>query len=1096
MNWPDKRDRVPLPIDDKLPEILALLKEHPVLICEAETGAGKTTRIAQAALLDNPTLKVWMTQPRRNACRWIGKRIASELGSKPGQLVGWRLLGEKPVFSKATRLELMIDQSLINRIRDDPTLPAGLIIIDEAHERSLAIDFLLALIKEKLPRSPETRVIVTSATIDTQKFSDFFNNAPVLSIPGRCFPVSVDVFQLSRGEHHTEGAIRAAKQIFQQFLQQELFMSDGDKDKISVSKGTVLLLLPGKEDIAAAVSALKEEVAQHAAVDCIEILSCHGESSAQEQDQVQTPVPHNTLRFVCCTELLRTSVTLPETIGVIDSLQVKRLMINTHGIASLEKVDISKAEANQAKGRAGRTAPGFYMPVSFENQYHELTPWPQPAILRESLTHLILQIAAINHSARSFALIDRPSIEKIEPAITRLKTLGALTHTETITENGNLLLAFPLPPELAMILLTASRLNVLAEAVIVTAALDIEAFFQAAKKDSTIIIDEALLNLILGSSEKKKILASWVRRRGGDLEVQCGHPEFPHKTGAKWLSDTLRQEWAGRSNSDFTAIVRAYRATQLADKQFTGTHKAREHYLHNWCFARGINYKKYQLVEQKIAQLQEALRASPLRLDKTKVADEFDETALSKAILSGKLDHIAEYRHSSFLSKLGEFNLEYASACPPDTELVLVQSLRRIHLKGRRGYDPTYELIASYAAPIDPSWLTEIAPQLCSTVPTGDIAYDVHQDAVRETQCHYFNETIQLGTERVIVSPEKAPPVLAQWLAERCLPNRMMITIPNPLLEEVIRKNTAIQTLAHELNERAGQLLFKVYSLDDLVNQWGSLLTGSNSFGTLASLAIFYLPELDPGLRAQVHLDCPDSIRYMGYTLPLHYQGKAPPKSKIRESQIMENWITCLEHCPQLPNGRRIDVEVDRAPHRTIMIRWIGEDGHADLSRINPSSIRFIQESRLTAYLSTIQQRQTVPWFLSEEACENTLELNKALNRFLLYTIEPIQLKFIHWSIAMQVITQATRTGNTILLSALAAHPFMKKRDYVTLADTMSSALDSVFSFFAQRPTNPAHSQHASTLDIDSFIQEAIRSISLRAHTSTTTRTSKIPGHF
>lgn len=1081
MIWPDKRVRVPLPVDDKLPEILALLKEHPVLICEAETGAGKTTRIAQAIILSNPELKVWMTQPRRNACRWIGQRIAAELGTTPGQLVGWRLLNEAPVYSATTRLELMIDRSLINRILNTPILPAGVIIIDEAHERSIDIDFLLALIKEKLPSSPNTRVIVTSATIDTKKFSDFFNNAPILTIAGRCFPVSVEVFNLSQGEHHTEGAIRAARQTLRQFLGDQLFIFDENKIKRTVNMGNVLILLPGKEDITAATRALGEEVQRLGAAGRVEVLSCHGESTSAEQDQVQKSLSQNTLRLICCTELLRSSVTVPETIGVIDSLQVKRLVTNEHGIASLEKVPVSKAEADQAKGRAGRTGPGFYIPISFEYQYQQLAPWPQPAILRESLTHLILQIASINRSARTFNLIDRPGSKEIEAATARLIMLGALTAEETITENGKLLLDFPLPPELAMILLTANRLNVLDEAIIVTAALDIEGFFQAPKKESTLIADKTLLDAIWSDDGKNETLPNWVQKRGANFEIQCNHPNFPDKNGAKWISDKLHQQWAEGSKSDFTVIVRAYRAVQLEEERSMprpraprSAFAAQEHHLNNWCYAHGVNLKKYQLVKEKIAQIQSSWPKSMVRKDRSRPLYEFDDIALTKAIFSGKLDQIAQYRPSaaSFKGSIGEFNIDYGSVCPNVASLVLVANLRKIHVPGRRGYGPTYKNIASYAAAIDPAWLRELAPHLCSTVSLNDATYDATRDVVTETQRHYFCRTIEIGEESVVVSHENASIVLAQWLAYRCLPSVSIPTLPNKSLQEVITKNITIQTFANQLNIRAGQTVFKVYSFEELTQRWSVLLVGVAGFGQLPSISALVLPELDPNLIVQVRRNCPDRMRYMTRDVLIEYPGYGSPKIRINETDIGENWLNFIEHPPTLPDGRLADVEIVRVGQPSIKVHW--QDGHADLSDIPTYSIRFVQESVLNSYLSRIQQSRTLPWFLPRISSQDIAKLNRKLDQLSTIVLEPLQLKFIQWCIAMQVINQARAECHNSLLTVLAAHPFMKKRDYNSLADVVGSALNSVFNWFGQAQNAAANPQQR---DVGDFIQEAIRSI-------------------
>jgi HrpA-like RNA helicase len=222
-NWPDGRWRTPLPVDPRLNELIDLLINNQVVVAEADPGAGKTLRFPQALVLYDPKIHVWLSQPRRNAIRWNGARMAFELGCKPGALVGWRLRGEDPLESNATRLHLSVDRSLINSIiRSSGQLPEGIIIVDEAHERTVYGDMLLGLIGEALPHSPRTKLLVTSATIDTQKFSAFHGGAPIMSIKGRVYPVRTEVVCLLPGEHHTDGASRAALMVMGRFLRGEL----------------------------------------------------------------------------------------------------------------------------------------------------------------------------------------------------------------------------------------------------------------------------------------------------------------------------------------------------------------------------------------------------------------------------------------------------------------------------------------------------------------------------------------------------------------------------------------------------------------------------------------------------------------------------------------------------------------------------------------------------------------------------------------------------------------------------------------------------------------------------------------------------------
>jgi HrpA-like RNA helicase len=824
-NWKDGRWREPLPIDGHLPEILRLLADNQVVIVEAETGAGKTTRIPQAVLLEHPDVKIWMTQTRRAAVRWNGRRIAAEMGCRPGGIVGWRLFGEEPVVSRETRLTLVIDQSLTNRIRESGgRLPEGLLIIDEAHERSVSTDLLLGLIKEALPSSPNTKVLVTSATIDTRKFSEFFGWAPVISVTGRCYPVATEVVKLESYEHHTGAAARAACDVLERFVQGTLQTPTADgKGMQTVTFGTVIVLLPGKEDIASVMSAISQRAKELAVTDRVQVLSCHGESSPEEQDAVQEDLPERTIRFVCGTEVLRTSVTVRNTAGVIDSLQVKRLTTDAKGVAHLEKIAVSRAEADQAKGRAGRTAPGFYIACSFGNEYETLRPYPIPAILREPITHVALQVAAVGRSVRDFAFIDSPDREKVEVAITRLKRLGALDEQEQITEIGETLVQFPLDPERAKVLVTADRLGVLAEAVIVTAVLESEGIFygpSSANQESSVLVEEPILRMILARCEKDRWgdwrkrekpgdpatvdiqdqeLPSGISREGGLWRI-CFRYEPTEEVGKygnlgafdpsvlvcrrkefqigdiRWVADLTRRFFAGDSRSDFVAIVRAYRAFKAEERRLRngndpepeGGHQSREKQLRDWCKRWFVNYKRIRMAENVMRQIREELANSPLHMaNGLGFEREFSAEALSKALASGLCDNIARQNEAGygFSGPLGDFQLAYQSVCPQGSKLILVGGVRKVPVRGRRG-GTSFVHLADLAAPLQPEWLSEVMPQLCSKKRLSDYRYDPWNDIVVETQEQWFVDLKVAESPVEATDKNAAAQIFCAWLAQ------------------------------------------------------------------------------------------------------------------------------------------------------------------------------------------------------------------------------------------------------------------------------------------------------------------------------------------
>lgn len=1128
--WPDNHERISLPIDEKLTSILGLLKQNQVVVCEAETGAGKTTRIGQAAILADPNLRVFMTQTRRNACRWNGQRIASELHCKPGQLVGWRLSNEIPMISAETRLELMIDQSLVQKIRREKALPKGLIIIDEAHERSLSIDLLLGLIKQQLSFSPETNILIVSATIDTKKFSAFFNQAPIIHVKGQCHPVTTELVNLQHGEHHTDGAIRAACGLITRFLRREITVYDSNKRPVVITKGTVLILLPGKEDINIALERLHTEAINQRANEHIELFACHGESPAEEQNLVQKPVPSNTLRFVCGTEVLRSSVTITETIGVIDSLQIKRLITHPNGIGELTKISVSKAEADQAKGRAGRTAPGFYMPISYNSEYIELSPWPEPAIVREPLAQLVLQIAAINCSIRNFAFIDAPILEKLEVTIDRLKVLGALAEDNSITKMGEELVNLPLTPELAKVLITANKLGVLPEAIIITAAMEAEGIFQLAKLESIEVDENYLKKLLPFIQVEPDNLPIWITKKDNNVwEISCKHPPFPHSKGIKWLFNLLRKSWAGESQSDFIAIVTAYR--EFCSKRKT-LKKHNEKELINWCKIRGLNYKRICQAEDKMKQICEALRlSSALRVEYTDLSNQrtYDEIALSKALISAKIDEIAFQSNLStkeFLGKIGNFNLAFESICPPNSQIILINGLNKVATQIRG--QTRHRLLATHAAPLDPSWIIEMLPHLCTKKRLEDYQYNITRAVFVETEDIYFQSRLLVSN---LVTPDFRQ--LARWLANQCdvsdtsfnnlqtrlvsLPKNYSITPPaKDPCAKIMESNHVRQQQAQQLNNRANQKIFKVFTKEELAQFFESKLVAASKTDIIISLESLLLPPLEEGLAHRITIENPDKILIndiecqVEYSLlPSHSVTAAPrisfPLEYLQTVQGRKLFTSAIK----LPGGRFIEV----AFGNKFILKW-NIHGKVDLSYADLAELNLVQLDLRNATISNANLKKTnfintnlkganlsdalldetlfvedsiffrfsaksselnhMPCFLSRTELGNREAAACAFNRLLKYKLTPSQLEYIKWSIVMQFIDEANNNNVVTDLKWLKQHPILTHSEFsLHLIRNIASLFTSAMSFFGSTAKTETFGEQA----MQEKIQESIEII-------------------
>ncbi|MBI5220440.1 MAG: ATP-dependent RNA helicase [Candidatus Liptonbacteria bacterium] len=954
--WLDGRRRDSLPIDAKLAEIHELLAKNRVVIVEAETGAGKTTRIPQFELLADHRARINMTQTRRNAVRWNGKRIAAEMGSAPGGVVGWRLFGEDPMVSRETRLTLTVDQSVTNRIRkNEGRLPKGILVVDEAHERSISTDLLLGLLKERLAESPETRVLVTSATIDTKKFSEFFGGAPVASIKGRVFPVSTETVALEKFEHHTQGAARAASTALERFMKGELATPTPDgKGTQNISGGTVVVLLPGKDDIRDVMRSIQAKAEQLKCEGNVEVLSCHGESTPEEQDRVQTPLKPGTLRFVCGTEVLRSSVTVQNTIGIIDSLQIKRLISDAKGVGHLDKIAVSKAEADQGKGRAGRTRPGFYMPVSFGSEYERLNPYPTPAILQQPITNVVLQVAAIDRSARDFAFIDKPPADKLETALTRLKRIGALDAEEKITEAGEMLVQFPLDPERAKVLLVAEKLGVLSEAVIAAGVLEAEnVFFSPNREQKTCMVEETVMRKILSHVEKEErygseywkklyeprdpatvdiaILPKWAKKKGEYWEVDISDYDFPIEDGVRGISNVVRKQWAGKDKSDFATIVRAYRAFKGEERRLRDAEPPREpgqqrespttwrrNMLQAWCERNFINQKRMREAERIMHEILDELDNSPLRTENRIAYNrDFNAESLTKALAAGLTDNVARKSGRGFTGPIVErgqdFQIGRESVCPDGSELVIVSGVRKIPTRRQ-----SFFYLADLAAPIKKEWLKEVMPQLCTSRREADAAYSPDADAVLETEASFYAD-LDLGREKV-PAPYTAENAqrFARWLAGY---NAARDT-KNEKLKAVLLANDMQQQRATNLNLRVGEAKLKQYSNEEVFAFYSEKLAGAWKQSEVENSDDLRLPPLEDAEVEKILALYPDKISILGSDAEVTYTQQSKRSETGEYANVMvarvnlgdlsegNKWMQLPEEGVKLPSGFVAEIQV------------------------------------------------------------------------------------------------------------------------------------------------------------------------------------------
>ncbi|MEQ9452775.1 MAG: ATP-dependent RNA helicase HrpA [Pseudomonadales bacterium] len=443
-----------LPVSAAEDEISAALQAHQVVIVAGETGSGKTTQLPKICLklgLGEDGL-IGHTQPRRLAARTVSQRIAEELGVVHGQEVGFSVRFSEAV-SDQTVVKVMTDGILLTEIRRDPLLKKySAIIVDEAHERSLNIDFLLGVLRRILPRRPQFKVIVTSATIDVERFSRFFADAPVISVGGRTYPV--EVVYRTPPEDLAAGIGEALEDI-------ETRPHQGASD--------VLVFLTGERDIFDVARALRKQFDQR-----LEILPLYARLSVAEQKRVfQTSSSRR--RVVLATNVAETSITVPNIGFVIDPGFVR---INRYSYRSklqrLPVEPISQASANQRKGRCGRIAPGVCFRLYDEQDYLSRPAYTDPEIRRVNLASVVLQMHAYRlGDIKRFPFIDPPEPRAVKDALRLLEELRAIEGGK-LTATGKVMARMPVDPRLARMLVVAQEQGALQELLVIAAALSVQ----------------------------------------------------------------------------------------------------------------------------------------------------------------------------------------------------------------------------------------------------------------------------------------------------------------------------------------------------------------------------------------------------------------------------------------------------------------------------------------------------------------------------------------------------------------------------------------------------------------------------------------------
>uniref|UniRef100_A0A3B3Z6Z0 RNA helicase n=1 Tax=Periophthalmus magnuspinnatus TaxID=409849 RepID=A0A3B3Z6Z0_9GOBI len=484
-----------LPIFPYREDLLRAITQHQILVIEGETGSGKTTQIPQYLMEDGYTkggMKIGCTQPRRVAAMSVAARVAEETSVKLGNEVGYSIRFED-CTSERTVLKYMTDGMLLREFLTEPDLASySVVIIDEAHERTLHTDILFGLIKDIARFRPDLKVLVASATLDTERFSCFFDEAPVFRIPGRRFPVDIYYTKAPEADY-LEACVVSVLQIH-----------------VTQSPGDILVFLTGQEEIEACCELLQERCRRLGSkIAELVILPIYANLPSDMQAKIFTPTPPGARKVVVATNIAETSLTIDGIIYVIDPGFCKQKSYNARtGMESLIVTPCSRASANQRAGRAGRVAAGkcfrLYTAWAFKHEMEETTV---PEIQRTNLGNVVLLLKSLGiNDLIHFDFMDPPPHETLVLALEQLYALGALNHLGELTKLGRRMAELPVDPMLSKMILASEQYKCSEEILSIAAMLSVNNSIFYRPKDKVVHADNARMNFTVPGGDHLVLL--------------------------------------------------------------------------------------------------------------------------------------------------------------------------------------------------------------------------------------------------------------------------------------------------------------------------------------------------------------------------------------------------------------------------------------------------------------------------------------------------------------------------------------------------------------------------------------------------------------
>jgi ATP-dependent helicase HrpA len=553
-----------LPVSARRDDLLAAIRDHQVVIVAGETGSGKTTQLPKVCLELGRGVRgaIAHTQPRRIAARTVAQRIADELDVPLGGAVGYAVRFDDR-GSEDTLVRLVTDGLLLAEIRRDPLLRRyDTVIVDEAHERSLNIDFLLGCLHRILPRRPELKLIITSATIDPERFSEHFGGAPIVEVSGRTYPVEVRYRPPREGEELLDA------------------LADTVEALLGEREGDVLAFFSGEREIRDAAELLTGRLGPG-----VEVLPLYSRLAAADQQKVfGRKTSRQPRRVVLATNVAETSLTVPGIRFVVDTGLARISRYSTRlKVQRLPIEPISRASADQRKGRCGRVADGICVRLYSEEDYDARPEFTEPEVLRTNLASVILQMAALGlGDIEAFPFLQAPDRRQVRDGVALLDELRALdpSAAEPLTPLGRKLARLPIDPRLGRMVLEADRLDCAREVIVIAAALSIQD----------------------------------PRERPSEQRAQA---------------DQLHARFTDKS-SDFLAYVNLWRYVRSLGNELSRSQ------LRKRCKAEFLHYLRIREWQDLVAQLEDATGEVGLRLNEAPAeAQQIDD-----ALLSGLLSHL------------------------------------------------------------------------------------------------------------------------------------------------------------------------------------------------------------------------------------------------------------------------------------------------------------------------------------------------------------------------------------------------------------------------------------------------------------------------